>query len=308
MWERVGDRTELQHIEPHSICCKLTFDPAKHVIPKTEEVHIPLAWVSLADKMGQGKIPRYSHRLMHRKRVICELHDRYFPLMTIKLHDRYFLLMAIKLAIQRTAAETYPHGQSWGDIEWAIELLYSSVKTGSQWVWRPDQMVRRCWNENMSQRGWAPRPQVEQPRRMRTTHGDVRRGWGGQYVAVFVRFPTPSYTQTLSNKVRGTYFSKRLCRSSSLCRCVLHESAQYNLYNILAITAFLSRSPGLLNRGPGGPSSLGHVPQSSILSPAGLFSNCWLPVFTRVIYWFDAHSSSCECPNRTHSTRPRSRL
>ena len=30
------------------------------------------------------KIPRYSHRLMHRKRVTCELHDSYFCLMTIK--------------------------------------------------------------------------------------------------------------------------------------------------------------------------------------------------------------------------------
>ena len=32
----------------------LTSDPAKHAIPKTVEVHIPLAWVSLADNMGQG--------------------------------------------------------------------------------------------------------------------------------------------------------------------------------------------------------------------------------------------------------------
>ncbi len=55
-------------------------------------------------------------------------------------------------------------------------------------------MVRRCWNENMSQRGWAPRPPVEQLKRTRTTHGDVRSGWGGQYVAVFVQFPTPSHT------------------------------------------------------------------------------------------------------------------
>ena len=33
---------------------------------------------------GQGKIPQYSPRLMHRKRVTCELHDSYFCLMTIK--------------------------------------------------------------------------------------------------------------------------------------------------------------------------------------------------------------------------------
>ena len=39
----------------------------------------------LADEMGRGKkIPWYSHRLMHRKRVTSELLDSYFRLMTIK--------------------------------------------------------------------------------------------------------------------------------------------------------------------------------------------------------------------------------
>ena len=42
---------------------------------------------------------------------------------------------------------------------------------------------------------------------------------------------------------------------------------------LLAITAFLTRSPGRLNRAPGGPASLGHVPQSSIFSPTHLISN-----------------------------------
>ena len=39
----------------------------------------------LADEMGRAKkFPWYTHRLMHRKRVTCELHDSYFRLMTIK--------------------------------------------------------------------------------------------------------------------------------------------------------------------------------------------------------------------------------
>ena len=39
----------------------------------------------LADEIGRGKkIPIVTHRLMHRKRVTCELHDSYFHLMTIK--------------------------------------------------------------------------------------------------------------------------------------------------------------------------------------------------------------------------------
>ena len=36
---------------------------------------------------------------------------------------------------------------------------------------------------------------------------------------------------------------------------------------LMTITMFLSRYPGLLNRGPGSPASLGHGPHSSILSP-----------------------------------------
>ena len=39
----------------------------------------------LADEIGQAKkFPWYTHRLMHWKRVTCELHDSYFRLMTIK--------------------------------------------------------------------------------------------------------------------------------------------------------------------------------------------------------------------------------
>ena len=93
-------------------CCILTFDPAKHAIPKwctRRKWHIPMA-VMRRNRVGrlgwQGKIPWYTHRLMHQKRVTCELHDSYFRLMTIK-H-----------AIPK--------------LEWAIELLYNSVKTGSQ--------------------------------------------------------------------------------------------------------------------------------------------------------------------------------
>ena len=39
----------------------------------------------LADEMGRAKkFPWYTRRLMHLKRVTCELHDSYFRLMTIK--------------------------------------------------------------------------------------------------------------------------------------------------------------------------------------------------------------------------------
>ena len=92
------------------------------------------AWLTIWEK---GKIPWYTHRLVNRKRVTCELHDSYFRLMTIK-H-----------AIPK--------------IEWAIEILYNSVKTGSQWVgdrWVRDKMWQR--KSPPGRRGlWDPRLSLE---------------------------------------------------------------------------------------------------------------------------------------------------
>ena len=63
-----------------------------------------------------------------------------------------------------------------------------------------------------------------------------------------------------------------------MCERELETEQNCNILTptLLAITAFLSRSPGLLNRGPGAPASLGHVPQFSILSPtATAQSGAW---------------------------------
>ena len=59
---------------------------------------------------------------MHWKRVTSELHDSYFHLMTIK-H-----------AIPKN--------------EWAIELLYNSVRTGSQTSWGSENSEIRCGRES----------------------------------------------------------------------------------------------------------------------------------------------------------------
>ena len=53
------------------------------------------------------------------------------------------------------------------------ELLYNSVKTGSQAVLRPDPLVTRCGRESQHQAEWAPRPPVEQPRKT-----GKKRGYG----------------------------------------------------------------------------------------------------------------------------------
>ena len=60
-----------------------------------------------------------------------------------------------------------------------------------------------------------------------------------------------------------------------VCERELESEQKYSILTptLLAITAFLSRSPGLLNRWLGGPASLGHVPQSSIFCPNGLIPN-----------------------------------
>ena len=56
--------------------------------------------------------------------------------------------MTIKHAIPKTAEVTHSDGQLWGDIECAIELIYNSIKTGSQLVWRPDQLEARGGRES----------------------------------------------------------------------------------------------------------------------------------------------------------------
>ena len=76
-------------------CCILAFDPAKNAFPRWctgRKWHILMAvirgnrvggnWLMKWDELK--KFPWYTHRLTHRKRVTCELHDSYFRLMTIK--------------------------------------------------------------------------------------------------------------------------------------------------------------------------------------------------------------------------------
>ena len=67
--------------------------------------------------------------------------------MTSELHDSYFRLMTIKQAIPKI---------EWA-IEWAIELLYNSVRTGSQGVggqtsWRSD-VVRKATTQQKGTSG-----------------------------------------------------------------------------------------------------------------------------------------------------------
>ena len=62
-----------------------------------------------------------------------------------------------------------------------------------------------------------------------------------------------------------------------------NRTATYWPPTLMAITAFLSRSPGLLNWGPGGPASLGAGSLYCILSPTGLIPN-WLNFLCTELY------------------------
>ena len=55
------------------ICCILTSDPDQRLCWR--------AWLIIWDRV---KIPQYSQKLNHRKRVTSELHDSYFRLMIVK--------------------------------------------------------------------------------------------------------------------------------------------------------------------------------------------------------------------------------
>ena len=133
------------------------------------------AWLTVWDRV---KIPWYTHRLMHWKRMTCELHDSYFHLMTIK-H-----------AIPRTAEVTHSDGQLWGDIEWAIELLYNSVKTGSLLV-----LETRSWRQDVVEK--ASTQQKRPPGLQLSNPGERERNAvmairvGGQYVAVLFGLQLP---------------------------------------------------------------------------------------------------------------------
>ena len=124
-----------------------------------------------------------------------------------------------------------------------VELLYNSVRTGSQLVWRPDQLETRCGRESQHQAEGALRPPINQfgdqtswreDAGMRTCHREAglqgpplsspaereRNAVMASRVGVnMLQFCSVSNSLShtiLSNKVRGVFFYE-LCRSSLLC-------------------------------------------------------------------------------------------
>ena len=100
----------------------------------------------------------------------------------------------------------------------------SSWSSEPQMSWREDAGMR-----TMSQRGWAPRPPVEQPRRTGKKRCYGHRS-GGQYVAVLFSLQLTSHTVkplvTFQTKW-GVYFSKEV---SSLVLVVLNMFLHVYVY------------------------------------------------------------------------------
>ena len=137
-----------------------------------------------------------------------------------------------------------------------VELLYNSMKTGSQLVWRPGLLVARCGRESQHPAEWDLRPPINQfgdqtswekmlewehvPERLGSQapgwaaqeNGKETRLWPiewGSICCSSVRSPTPSHKQPFQIEWE-VYFSKELCRSSLLCRrydfACMHMSMQ----------------------------------------------------------------------------------
>ena len=122
-----------------------------------------------------------------------------------------------------------------------IKLLYNPGENRKSVSWRSDKLETRCGRESQHPAEWALRPPIEQlqlersywieehvPERL----GPQAPGWAAQengketwlwpiewesICCSSVRSPTPSHTQPFQINWE-VYFSRELCRSSSLCR------------------------------------------------------------------------------------------
>ena len=101
--------------------------------------------------------------------------------------------------------------------EWVSNYYITRVKTGSQSVWRSDELEIRCGREKPALRGAGlppPGPRLSSPGE-RKRNAVVAIGVGVNILQFCSVSNSLSHT-TLSIKWE-VYFSKRLCRSSLLC-------------------------------------------------------------------------------------------
>ena len=146
------------------------------------------AWLTIWDRV---KIPRYSHKLMHRKRVTCEL------------HDSCFCSMMIKHAIPKTAEVAHSVGHLWEEIEWALNY-YITRCTGFQSVLEIRELEKWCCRENSTQQKGPSGPLLSSPGEWERNAVMASRVGVNMFQLCSVS-NSLSHT-TLLNKVRGTFF------------------------------------------------------------------------------------------------------
>ena len=154
------------------------------------------AWLPIWDRV---KIPRYSHKLMHQKRVICELHDSYFRSMMIKTcHSKDGRSCIFRWPVM---------GREWV----GVKLLYNSVHRKFRWV-----------GEKMLDWGTCPR-EAGPPGPWLSSPGERERDAVMAYRVGVNMLQFCSVSNSLSHTTLSikweVYFSKELCRSSLLCHC-----------------------------------------------------------------------------------------
>ena len=173
--------------------------------------------------MGRAKkIPMVHYRVMHRKRVTCELHDSYFRLMTMKhsiskiewASNDYITQLSSTSQLNWVPVPVEFDAQGASGIASRVPDSWSRNVVGkatsgrrglwAQMSWGPEKMLIRCNKESQHPAEWTP-ASGEQER-----HKLTAISLGFKYFS-YVRSPAPSHTQTLNNpfepcnKVRGKY-------------------------------------------------------------------------------------------------------
>ena len=147
------------------------------------------AWLTIWDRV---KISRYSHKLMYRKRVTCEL------------HDSYFLSMMIKTCHSKDGGSRISFGHLWEEIEWVLNYYITQCTGNSTRVWGSESWRNGAVEKTAPSRELGPRvPGWAASENRKETLMAIRVGVNMlQFCSVSNSLPHT----TLSNKVRGIFF------------------------------------------------------------------------------------------------------
>ena len=185
----------------------------------------------LAENLGQGKIPWYTHRLMHRKRVTCELHDNFsawwrsnIPFQRLSGRWNYYITrwrQEVRELETRCGRESHhPAEGALGD---------SRLRVGDQMSWWQDVIEKASRKLSPQASGWASGE--------RERHNADGHKSGGVNILQFCSVSnTLSHTQPFQIKWEVYFFKEVFTRHLFIASiCILHVyvySCSIWLYNI----------------------------------------------------------------------------